>query len=44
MSIEKEPRDNLINALVKAYSEITSAEFDKVNPHFESKYASLEFA
>ena len=42
MSIEKEPRDNLINALVKAYSEITSAEFDKVNPHFKSKYASLE--
>ena len=37
-----EPRDNLINALVKAYSEITSAEFDKVNPHFKSKYASLE--
>ena len=42
MSIEKEPRDNLIDALVKAYSEITSAEFDKVNPHFKSKYASLE--
>ena len=37
-----EPRDNLINALIKAYSEITSAEFDKVNPHFKSKYASLE--
>ena len=37
-----EPRDNLIDALVKAYSEITSAEFDKVNPHFKSKYASLE--
>ena len=42
MNIEKEPRDNLINALIKAYSEITSAEFDKVNPHFKSKYASLE--
>jgi hypothetical protein len=37
-----EPKDNLINALIKAYSEITSAEFDKVNPHFKSKYASLE--
>ena len=37
-----EPRNDLIKALIKAYSEITSAEFDKVNPHFKSKYASLE--
>jgi hypothetical protein len=34
--------NKLINALIEAYSDITSAEFDKVNPHFKSKYASLE--
>jgi len=34
--------NKLIGALIKAYSDITSAEFDKVNPHFKSKYASLE--
>ena len=38
----KEPINKLINALIEAYSDITSAEFDKVNPHFKSKYASLE--
>ena len=34
--------NKLVGALIKAYSDITSAEFDKVNPHFKSKYASLE--
>ena len=34
--------NKLVGALIKAYGEITSAEFDKVNPHFKSKYASLE--
>ena len=39
---EDNSKSKLINQLIKAYSEITSAEFDKVNPHFKSKYASLE--
>ena len=39
---KKEPIDKLVDALIEAYSEITSADFDKVNPHFKSKYASLE--
>jgi hypothetical protein len=39
---EDNSKFKLINQLIKAYSEITSAEFDKVNPHFKSKYASLE--
>ena len=29
--------NKLVGALIKAYSDITSAEFDKVNPHFKSK-------
>jgi len=39
---EDNSKFKLINQLIKAYSEITSAEFDKINPHFNSKYASLE--
>jgi hypothetical protein len=40
--LANEPTDGLVNALIKAYSEISSAVFDKKNPHFNSKYASLE--
>lgn len=33
---------DLVAALSKAQSEIDSASFDKVNPHFKSRYASYE--
>jgi len=37
-----ESRQTLINALVKAQSQMSHAAFDQTNPHFKSKFASLK--
>ena len=37
-----ESKPTLINALVKAQSEMSHAAFDQTNPHFKSKFASLK--
>ena len=37
-----ESKQTLINALVKAQSEMSHAVFDQTNPHFKSKFASLK--
>ena len=37
-----ESKQTLINALVKAQSEMSHAAFDQTNPHFKSKFASLK--
>jgi hypothetical protein len=41
-ALQSEQIGDLISALSKAQSEIDSASFDKVNPHFKSRYASYE--
>jgi hypothetical protein len=40
--IQSEFINELISALSKAQGEIESADYDKVNPHFKSKYASYD--
>jgi hypothetical protein len=42
LSLQSEQIGDLITALSKAQAEIESAPFDKVNPHFKSRYASYE--
>jgi len=37
-----ESKQTLIDALVKAQSQMTHAAFDQTNPHFKSKFASLK--
>ena len=37
-----ESKQTLIDALVKAQSEMSHAAFDQTNPHFKSKFASLK--
>jgi hypothetical protein len=37
-----ESKPTLIDALVKAQSEMSHAAFDQTNPHFQSKFASLK--
>lgn len=39
--IHSESRSELFKALVKAQSEFKTIPFDKINPHFKNKYASL---
>ena len=40
--MNKDGRGNLNAAMAKAQGEMTVPKLDKVNPHFKSKYASLE--
>ena len=37
-----ESKETLIDALVKAQSQMSHAAFDQTNPHFKSKFASLK--
>lgn len=41
-NLQSEQIGELATALAKAQAEIDSAKYDKVNPHFKSKYASYE--
>lgn len=40
-SIKSEQTDKLFTALAKAQGQMKNAPYDKMNPHFKSKYASL---